>query len=149
MSNNTKCMMKFYSYAHMGIENFKIYLNKTNDLELKKVLYKIIDQLTAQEKTIAKYLNKHHVNVEHDLTCKQKMVIQMEKLKTRIIKNDFCLCMEVIKALDMSIYQAVRFIYDHLDLDREFLLICDGFVDKLKELNVEIYQFVETTYLVF
>ncbi len=138
--NKEKEMNKFLSYLHMAAAVFRVYASKSNVLETKEFINGIIERISKHETEV-----KELIQIGKDgnnLSVMQKMAVCMCKMKT-CCKDDFSLCIEVLKTIDMGIYQTMTFIKENKNfLDEDFILCAKKVLDEYNKIAKETKEFI-------
>lgn len=139
-------MNHFVNGIIMGKEMFIIYEEKAQDRELKRNLKDFISSFDNQKSKLKKVLQKQGFSVEEECTTLQKNAIMIEKIKTKVIKNDFELCLNIINAMNGAIIGALKY-YNKCDKDlrhqfqnsiEDILINYDNIIGKIKSYVLKI-----------
>lgn len=139
-------MNHFVNGIIMGKEMFIIYEDKAQDRELKRNLKDFISSFDNQKSKLKKVLQKQGFSVEEECTTLQKNAIMIEKIKTKVIKNDFELCLNIINAMNGAIIGALKY-YNKCDKDlrhqfqnsiEDILINYDNIIGKIKSYVLKI-----------
>lgn len=139
-------MNHFVNGIIMGKEMFIIYEEKAQDRELKRNLKDFIFSFDNQKSKLKKVLQKQGFSVEEECTTLQKNAIMIEKIKTKVIKNDFELCLNIINAMNGAIIGALKY-YNKCDKDLrhqfqnsidDILINYDNIIGKIKSYVLKI-----------
>ena len=129
----TNELNKFLSYMHMGNTIYRIYLEHAKKLENEKLIHLIIE---IQE------IFKTHEEAIANLIM---MGVYKEKLKT--FDNAFDICLSAIKATNMGMISALRFLDENKELSKgikEYIIkVIDDYgiiINKLKEFLLQEYR---------
>lgn len=126
MNIEEKNMLDFLSAVQMGRIIFDLYVDKTSNKELKNMLKDSIRIIEEHEKKLKNNINENGFNSDVCLKLSQKIAIQTEKIKIQK-KNDFYLCLEIIKSMTTAMTKALTFIYTNHEVLKE------NFIDNAKE----------------
>ena len=149
--NENKEMNVFLSSLHMGTATLRELERITKNLETKKIFIEILDRLAKHEQMITDTIVKLNCDPTDRLTCGEKMIIMMCKMKAKK-KSDFEITMYGIDAIQKGIQGALTFLYEHADLNPIFLHVAvevledyDNILTRLKEhatsfLSLETYK---------
>lgn len=139
-------MNHFINGIIMGKEMFIIYEEKAQDRELKRNLKDFISSFDNQKSKLKKVLQKQGFSVEEECTTLQKNAIMIEKFKTKVIKNDFELCLNIINSMNGAIIGALKY-YNKCDKDlrhqfqnsiEDILINYDNIIGKIKSYVLKI-----------
>lgn len=139
-------MNHFINGIVMGKEMFIIYEEKAQDRELKRNLKDFISSFDNQKSKLKKVLQKQGFSVEEECTTLQKNAIMIEKFKTKVIKNDFELCLNIINSMNGAIIGALKY-YNKCDKDlrhqfqnsiEDILINYDNIIGKIKSYVLKI-----------
>lgn len=138
--NKEKEMNKFLSYLHMAAAVFRVYASKSNVLETKEFINGIIERISKHEIEVKELI---HIGKDgNNLSVMQKMAVYMCKMKT-CFKDDFSLCVEVLKTIDMGIYQTMTFIKENKNfLDEDFILCAKKVLEEYNKIAKETKEFI-------
>lgn len=118
--NKTKVENEFLSYVHMAASLFRIYSEKLTYLSTKQFFQEIETKLLKHEREI-----KEAMCIEkegNELSLMQKMVVCMSKMKVKMMKENFDVCIETLKTIDMGIYQIEIYLKKYQNaLNKEFV----------------------------
>ena len=121
----TNELNKFLSYMHMGNTIYRIYLE--------------------HEEAIANLIKEFDEKPTDDLTFAGMMGVYKEKLKT--FDNAFDICLSAIKATNMGMISALRFLDENKELSKgikEYIIkVIDDYgiiINKLKEFLLQEYR---------
>lgn len=124
----------------MAAAVFRVYASKSNVLETKEFINGIIERISLHELEVKKIMA---INKEgNELTCMQKMAVCMCKIKVAS-KDDFLLCIEVLKTIDMGIYQTMTFIKENKNyLDSSFINCAKKVLEEYNKIAKETKEFI-------
>ena len=138
--NKEKEMNKFLSYLHMAAVVFRVYASKSNILETKEFINGIIERISKHEIEVKELIQIGKNG--NNLSVMQKMTVCMCKMKT-CFKDDFSLCVEVLKTIDMGIYQTMTFIKENKNfLDEDFILCTKKVLEEYNKIAKETKEFI-------
>ena len=131
---------KFLSYLHMAAAVFRVYASKSNVLETKEFINGIIERISKYEIEVKELMQ---IGKEgNNLNVMQKMAVCMCKIKT-CSKDDFSLCIEVLKTIDMGVYQVMNFIKENKNyLDKEFILCSKNVLEEYNKIAKEMKAYI-------
>lgn len=134
-------MNHYNSALIMGEEVFLIYLTKTNNSIFIKMINDFLSSIKKQQKELKSYLKSKNIEVNDECSTLQKNAIMMERLKMKVIKDDYELGLTMIKTMNQAILGALRY-YRKFDneLKKEFYDIIkytisnyDNIIGKIKK----------------
>ena len=144
----TNELNKFLSYMHMGNTIYRIYLEHAKKLENEKLIHLIIEIqeiFKTHEEAIANLIKEFDEKPTDDLTFAGMMGVYKEKLKT--FDNAFDICLSAIKATNMGMISALRFLDENKELSKgikEYIIkVIDDYgiiINKLKEFLLQEYR---------
>mgnify|MGYP004598536865 FL=1 len=132
MDNNQEYineMNKFLKGIHMGGTTFKDYLDKAQSTELKATLVEIIESFKRHEKAITKRINKMGGDAADSVGIMGMMGEFFEKIKLIPVDSDKEVIEHAIKAMDMGIKNANKFIDENENLEESLMKEVKGVVD--------------------
>lgn len=147
MKREESYMNEFLSYVHMAANVYRIYQQKTADLRIKSMISGFADALSDHESKVKEVINDLGYNYTNSLKMMQKMALTMERLKNKMINDDFTLCMNMLKTTHMGIYQALNFIGKHNNLDARFIDVCENIIKEYDVIADKTRDFIENNYL--
>ena len=116
----TNELNKFLSYIHMGMSVYRIYYEQAVRLEDEKLKDKIVEVeeiFKTHEEKITKMINELGEEATNSLTAAGIMGIYKEKLK--VFDDSFSVCINAIKATNMGMISAIKFLNDNKELHEE------------------------------
>ncbi len=149
--NDANAMQKFLSSVHMGSAVMRVLEKNAKDIASKKIFVDILHVFKNHEENLQSVMQDLSVDYNVRLTCGGKMAIWMTKMKART-KDDFHIILLGIDAMEMGIEGALTFLYDHANMNTNFLHAAievledyDNLLTRLKMhahdyLKIETYQ---------
>ena len=135
----TKELNKFLTGIHMGAATFKDYLDKAQNLELKSALREIIESFKKHEEAITHRIQEIGGNASDSLGIIGNIAEAFEKIKLIPIDTDVEVCDHAIKAINMGIKNANKFIEENENMEESIMNDIQGVVkdydDHLYKLN--------------
>lgn len=132
-------MNKFLKGIHMGGTAFKDYLDKAQSTELKATLVEIIESFKRHEKAITKRINKMGGDAADSVGIMGMMGEFFEKIKLIPVDSDKEVIERAIKAMDMGIKNANKFIDENGNLEeslmKEVKAVADDYDNHLRKLQ--------------
>lgn len=110
---NKSALDHFYNAVSMGEIIFLDYMNRTMNTELKTLIGEIISSFKSQKEIIYKAIKKENPSFDDSLSFPQKNAILLEKIRTRMISDDFSLCLEMIKCINSAIIGSLKYLNKH------------------------------------
>ncbi len=104
---------RFLTATIMGKNIFMIYKNKTDNIELKNLLNESIKIFKKQEENIINEIKILNDIPNNNLLISQNLAIILEKIKIKMIKNDFLLIMRIIKVLNTGINGSYKLFFNN------------------------------------
>lgn len=136
---------EFLSYVHMAASVFRVYASNCNVLSVKEFLNGIIDRISNHEKEIKEMMTISKKG--NRLSLMQKMVVLMITLKAKTM-NDFSLCIEALKTIDMGTYQISAFIRMNKNhLNKRYIDAATKVLEEYDKINKELKEFINHQYL--
>lgn len=102
-------MNHFVSAIVMGKEIFEIYQEKAKDQKLKLIIGDFIESFANQKENLVNELQTQGYEIEEDYSILQKNAIMMEKVKTKILKDDYELGINIINTMASAIKGALKY----------------------------------------
>lgn len=143
-----KELNKFLTGIHMGGSTFKDYLNKAQNLELKNCLIEIIESFKRHEEAITHRIEQLGGNASDSLGIKGNIAEFFEKVTLIPIDTDSEVCEHAIKAMNMGIKNASKFIEENENMDETLLNDVNGVIKdyddhlfKLNNLNAKLIKY--------
>lgn len=137
--NTIKELNKFLTGIHMGGATFKDYLNKAENLKLKEELREIIESFKRHEEAITHRIESLGGNASDSLGIIGNIAEAFEKLKLIPIDKDSEVCEHAIKAMNMGIKNANKFLEENENMDESIMNDIKGVIkdydNQLAELN--------------
>lgn len=121
-------MNKFLKGIHMGGTTFKEYLDKAQSQKLKDELIKIIESFKKHEEVITKSISDLGGDAADSLGIMGTMGQLFEKVKLITADTDEEVLEHAIKAMDMGIKNANKFIEENKNLDDSLMKEVKGVV---------------------
>jgi IgG-blocking virulence domain-containing protein len=121
MEHNAKEMNKFLKGVHMGGSTFKDYLDKAEDVELKKELKEIIESFKRHEEAITNRIEEMGEDAPDTLGVIGTISEFFEKIKLIPVNTDLEVCQHAVRAMEMGIYQGNKFIEENENLNPSLL----------------------------
>ncbi|WP_304681411.1 DUF2383 domain-containing protein [uncultured Clostridium sp.] len=112
-----KDLNKFLTGIHMGGATFKDYLDKAQNLELKAKLKEIIESFKRHEEAITHRIEYLGGNASDSLGIIGNIAEAFEKIKLISVDTDAEVCEHAIKAMNMGIKNANKFIEENKDME--------------------------------
>ena len=110
----TNELNKFLSYIHMGMSVYRVYhehAEKMNDEDLLNEIVKVEEIFKTHEESITKEINELGEDATESLTLAGIMGVYKEKMM--IVDNAFSICLNAIKATNMGMLSALKFLEDN------------------------------------
>ena len=143
-----KELNRFLTGIHMGGSTFKDYLDKAENLELKECLREIIESFKRHEEAITHRIEQLGGNASDSLGIRGNIAEFFEKLSLIPIDTDSEVCEQDIKALNMGIKNANKFIEENENMEESILNDINGVVKdydnhlfKLNNLNTKLSKY--------
>lgn len=114
-------MNKFLKGIHMGGTTFKDYLEKAQSPKIQGELTKIIESFKRHEEAITKRINELGGNAADSVGIMGSMGQFFEKVKLLTADTDEEVLEHAIKAIEMGIKNANKFIEENKDLDESLM----------------------------
>lgn len=143
----TNELNKFLSYVHMGTSIYRIYydhVEKMRDKKLKKLITDILEIFKTHEENITKLINEENEEATNSLTASGIIGVMMEKMK--IVDNKFAICTSAIKATNMGMISALKFLNENKKLSPNIkgmiIIVIDDYeriIKMLKEFIIDEY----------
>jgi len=133
-------MNHFVSAIQMGEEIFGIYREKAEDQKLKLILIDFIASFGTQKENLINDLIAANFTIEEGLSMLQKNAIAMERMRVKLIQNDYDLGIRIIDAMSSAIKGALKY-YRKCDAEirirfrksiREILANYENIIGKIK-----------------
>lgn len=122
MSDKTiKELNKFLTGIHMGGATFKDYLEKAQNLELKSTLTKIIESFKIHEEAITHRIEALGGNASDSLGIRGNIAEAFEKIKLIPVDTDAEVCEHAIKAMNMGIKNANKFMEENKKIEESVM----------------------------
>lgn len=102
-------MNHYVSAIVMGKEIFQIYEEKAKDQRLKDIISDFIDSFANQKNNLIIELKSLGYEVEEDISILQKNAIMMERMKTKVLKDDYELGINIISSMCSAIKGALKY----------------------------------------
>lgn len=132
-----KELNKFLTGIHMGGATFKDYLDKAQNLELKSELRKIIESFKKHEEAITHRIKELGGNASDSLGIRGNIAEAFEKIKLIPVDTDAEVCEHAIKAMNMGMKNANKFIDENENMEESIMNDIKGVVkDYDNHLNV-------------
>ena len=116
-----KDLNKFLTGIHMGGATFKDYLDKAQNLELKAKLKEIIESFKRHEEAITHRIEYLGGNASDSLGIIGNIAEAFEKIKLISVDTDAEVCEHAIKAMNMGIKNANKFIEENKDMEESIM----------------------------
>ena len=113
---------KFLSYIHMGMSVFRIYYQEAKDLNDEKLVNKIVEIqeiFKHHEEVITRMITEMNEEATDSLTLAGIMGVYKEKMKT--FNCGFSLCISALKATNMGMLSAIKFLNENKKLPSSHL----------------------------
>lgn len=123
-----KDLNKFLTGIHMGGATFKDYLDKAQNLELKAKLKEIIESFKRHEEAITHRIEYLGGNASDSLGIIGNIAEAFEKIKLISVDTDAEVCEHAIKAMNMGIKNANKFIDENKDMEESIMNDIKGVV---------------------
>ena len=123
-----KDLNKFLTGIHMGGATFKDYLDKAQNLELKAKLKEIIESFKRHEEAITHRIEYLGGNASDSLGIIGNIAEAFEKIKLISVDTDAEVCEHAIKAMNMGIKNANKFIEENKDMEESIMNDIKGVV---------------------
>lgn len=123
-----KDLNKFLTGIHMGGATFKDYLDKAQNLELKAKLKEIIESFKIHEEAITHRIEYLGGNASDSLGIIGNIAEAFEKIKLISVDTDAEVCEHAIKAMNMGIKNANKFIEENKDMEESIMNDIKGVV---------------------
>ncbi len=117
--------------CHMGASTFKIYLDETYDMELRKLLIEAIDSFKKHEKILTEKILHLGTDPSDDVPLMGKVSEFFEKMKVKMADTDKTLDY-ALNAIDMGIKGVEKFTEKHPDLQYEVKQAIDDLLNDYK-----------------
>ena len=134
-----KELNKFLTGIHMGGATFKEYLDKAQNLELKSSLREIIESFKRHEEAITHRIEELGGNASDSLGIRGNIAEAFEKIKLISVDTDTEVCEHAIKAMNMGIKNANKFMEEHKNMEESVMNDIKGVIkdydDQLEVLN--------------
>lgn len=133
-------MNHFVTAIAMGEEIFRIYQEKAGDQKLKLILIDFISSFENQKENLINELIAANFQTTEEYSILQKNAIAMEKMRTKLIKDDYELGIHIIDTMGSAIKGALKY-YRKCDPDirikfkksvREILVNYENIIGKIK-----------------
>ena len=121
-------MNKFLKGIHMGGTTFKDYLEKAQSPKLQNELNRIIESFKKHEEAITKRISDLGGNAADSVGIMGSMGQLFEKIKLLTADTDEEVLEHAIKAMEMGIKNADKFIEENKDLEESLLNDVKGVV---------------------
>lgn len=121
MSYNSQTVQEYTELlegCHMGASTFKIYLEETNDLELRKLLSEALDAFRNHEEVLTKKIIQLGTDPSDEVPLMGMISEFWEKMKVKMADTDQTLDY-ALRAIDMGIKGVEQFTQRHPDLNTE------------------------------
>ena len=125
---NIERLNKFLKGIHMGEITFKDYLEKAQSPKLQNELNRIIESFKRHEEAITKRINDLGGNAADSVGIIGGMGQLFEKIKLLTADKDEEVLEHAIKAMEMGIKNADKFIRENKDLEESLLNDVKGVV---------------------
>lgn len=132
-----KELNKFLTGIHMGGATFKDYLDKAQNLELKSTLREIIESFKTHEEAITHRIQGLGGNASDSLGVIGNIAEAVEKIKLIPINTDSEVCEHAIKAMNMGIKNANKFIEENENMDESIMNDIQGVI---KDYDNHLYK---------
>ena len=137
--NTIKDLNKLLTGIHMGGATFKDYLNKAENLKLKEELREIVESFKRHEEAITHRIEALGGNASDSLGIIGNISEAFEKLKLIPINKDSEVCEHAIKAMNMGIKNANKFLEENENMDESIMNDIKGIIkdydNQLEKLN--------------
>lgn len=137
MEQNYERFNMFLESIHSGTKIFKIYKSLALNNQLIELLNEIISYFKKHEENITQFLVGKNVEANDSLSCGREFIVWIEKIKTEMMlgrtantgvknekemeDNDFDICINCLKGINMGSTKGIEFIYKYKDLDTSIL----------------------------
>lgn len=114
----TNELNKFLSYIHMGMSVYRVYhehAEKMDDEQLLNEIVKVEEIFKKHEESITKEINELGEDATESLTLAGIMGVYKEKMM--IVDDAFSICLNAIKATNMGMLSALKFLEDNNKLE--------------------------------
>ena len=114
----TNELNKFLSYIHMGNSVYRIYYGeakKFSDTTLENLIKEVMEIFKTHEEQITKLINSFGETATDSLTAAGIFGVYKEKMM--IVDNAFSICLNAIKATNMGMLSALKFLEDNNKLE--------------------------------
>ena len=131
MSNNAELvqeMNKFLTGIHMGGTTFKDYLEIAQSQELKDELVHIIESFKRHEEAITHRIESLGGDAADSVGIMGMMGEFFEKIKLIPVDTDEEVVDHAIKAMEMGMENADKFLIEHSDMEQSFKNDIEGVV---------------------
>ncbi len=136
---------QFLSYIHMAASTFRIYASNCDILTVKEFLNGIIERISTHEAEIKEVMTIRKEG--NELSLMQKFALCMIKMKAKS-SDEFGICIEALKAIDMGTYQVSAFIKRNKNhLSKDFIKKATGILQEYDKINREMKEFINHQYL--
>ena len=116
-----KELNKFLTGIHMGGATFKDYLDKAQNLELKGKLREIIESFKIHEEAITHRIEKLGGNASDSLGIRGNIAEAFERIKLIPVDTDAEVCVHAIKAMNMGIKNANKFMEENKNMEESIM----------------------------
>ena len=116
-----KELNKFLTGIHMGGATFKDYLDKAQNLELKSKLREIIESFKKHEEAITHRIEDLGGNASDSLGIRGNIAEAFEKIKLISVDTDAEVCEHAIKAMNMGIKNANKFMEENKNMEQSIM----------------------------
>ena len=116
-----KELNKFLTGVHMGGATFKDYLDKAQNLELKSKLREIIESFKKHEEAITHRIEELGGNASDSLGIRGNIAEAFEKIKLISVDTDAEVCEHAIKAMNMGIKNANKFMEENKNMEQSIM----------------------------
>ena len=116
-----KELNKFLTGIHMGGATFKDYLDKAQNLELKSKLREIIESFKKHEEAITHRIEDLGGNASDSLGIRGNIAEAFEKIKLISVDTDAEVCEHAIKAMNMEIKNANKFMEENKNMEQSIM----------------------------
>ncbi|WP_294129430.1 DUF2383 domain-containing protein [uncultured Clostridium sp.] len=123
-----KELNKFLTGIHMGGATFKDYLDKAQNLELKSTLKEIIESFKRHEEAITHRIEELGGNASDSLGIIGNIAETFEKIKLIAVDTDAEVCEHAIKAINMGIKNANKFMEENKNIEQSVMNDIKGVV---------------------
>ncbi len=141
-TKDIKRMNKFLSGIHMGNNVFRIYFEKAENEELKKLFSEISEIFKTHEEKMTSIIEHVGGNPTDELTVFESMSVAMESSKVKLLSNDFRICIASLKAVHMGIIGSIRFLHDNKEMNKNFISRVQSVLDDYRSTDDKIQSFL-------